>query len=102
MHIQTFWVLLIFTFEAACNNRTETGIHQENKKDSAISREDLVADTTILVKGSVDKEDTSGNDFFQDALKSVKANFRRINSITSWTFIAIKDIDISEGGEVKL
>ncbi|WP_083997462.1 hypothetical protein [Chryseobacterium angstadtii] len=65
-----------------------------------ISLHFLPADT-IKIKESFNTEDIAVNEFLTDRLKPIRANFKRINSITKWSSVKKKDIEgeSAEGGE---
>ncbi|MCC6289144.1 MAG: hypothetical protein IT249_14785 [Chitinophagaceae bacterium] len=101
MHIKTFCYILIFAFSAACSNGAENGIHQKNNSIVNTNRDSINIDTAMLLKAGIKENDTSANDFLRDSLKPVRANFKRISSITNWNAIDTKDMDAGEGGEAK-
>lgn len=73
--------------KAAAKNETVVSIADSFKKD------------TFLLKETTEVEDTSSTGL-SPALLPVKANFKRINSIVTWTKIVKKDLEGSaEGGE---
>ncbi|MGG5210264.1 hypothetical protein ACQWU4_15180 [Chryseobacterium sp. MIQD13] len=56
---------------------------------------------TIKIKESFNENDLPVNEFLTDRLKPIRANFKRINSITKWTSVKKRDIEgeSAEGGE---
>jgi len=58
-----------------------------------------LAKDTIL-RETYNEDDIVVNEYLNDRLKSIRKNFRRINSITNWTSIIKKDLwETTEGGE---
>ena len=57
---------------------------------------------TVELKESFNQEDEPFNEYFTEKLKPLRANFKRINSITNWTNKENKEISASgDGGEAK-
>lgn len=57
---------------------------------------------TIQLKESFNEEDLPVNEYLAERLKPIRKNFKRINSISNWTFIDTKELwSSSEGGEAK-
>jgi hypothetical protein len=80
------------------NKKTDT---VKNKKPANHLIDSLQTDTTILVT-TLNKEDTTSNEYLADTLKPIRANFKRINSITQWDSITTKELwETGEGGEAK-
>lgn len=53
-----------------------------------------------LLKVTVNQEDIASNEYLADRLKPIRANFKRINSITKWTSVVRKDLwQTTEGGD---
>jgi hypothetical protein len=56
----------------------------------------------VLLRETFQEDDAIVNEYLSDVLEPIRVNFKRINSIPSWTSIVTKDIWIStEGGEAK-
>jgi hypothetical protein len=64
-------------------------------------RSNILYGDTIMIKESFNDEDVVPNEYIKDRLDPIRANFKRINSITKWTRIKQKDIEgvSAEGGE---
>ena len=57
---------------------------------------------TVELKETFNQEDLPVNEYLTERLKPIRANFKRINSITNWTTIDKKDLwETTEGGEAK-
>lgn len=56
---------------------------------------------TVEPKESVNEEDLPVNEYLIDRLKPIRANFKRINSITKWTAVDTVLLESSEGGIAK-
>jgi hypothetical protein len=98
--INTFYLLPLLFFGFI-------GCTSANKKNNTITNIDpvkhsvdsLYSDTTILV-ATLNKEDTAVNEYLTDILKPIRANFKRINSITRWDSTNKKELwESLEGGE---
>ena len=64
-------------------------------------KENLQPDT-VKLKETFNEEDLPENEYMADRLKPIRANFKRINSITNWTSIDTEESSEStEGGEAK-
>ncbi|MFT3949504.1 MAG: hypothetical protein QM763_21250 [Agriterribacter sp.] len=96
MHIKTFCYILIFAFSAACSNGAVSSIHQNDNGFVKVDKDSVETDTV-----STNENDFPANDFLRDTLESIRANFKRISSITNWNTIDTKDMDAGEGGEAK-
>lgn len=78
----------------SCNTGTPVTITPVSTKTNT-----AVHDTTIL-EASFQQADTFNNDYLAAQLAPIRANFKRINSISQWTSTSIKDLEEStEGGE---
>jgi hypothetical protein len=73
----------------------EIGKHQLHASLQVISSD------TVKIKESFMENDIAVNEYLTDRLKPIRANFKRINSITQWSSIKKKDIEgeSAEGGE---
>lgn len=57
---------------------------------------------TVELKETFNEEDIPENEYLTDRLKLIRANFKRINSITNWTSIDTEELSEStEGGKAK-
>lgn len=74
---------------------TETGNRQLSTSLQVIPSD------TIKIKESFRENDIVVNEYLTDRLKPIRANFKRINSITKWSSITKRDIEgeSTEGGE---
>ncbi|MEI3791979.1 MULTISPECIES: hypothetical protein [unclassified Chryseobacterium] len=61
----------------------------------------VISSDTVKIKESFRENDIAVNEYLTDRLKPIRANFKRINSITQWSSIKKKDIEgeSAEGGE---
>ena len=61
---------------------------------------DTVAFDTVALQETFQDEDTAYNEYLADRLRPIRINFKRINSISSWTSTDERTIrESSEGGE---
>lgn len=68
----------------------------------ALSPKDRLLKDTIHIRETFNKEDLPVNDYLTERLKSIRTNFKRINSIANWTSIISEDIwESTEGGVAK-
>lgn len=99
IYILTF---LLFTScrQSDSNETNETISNMINTNNNVIKADNFESDTTELEE-SFSNEDFSTNKELIDRLKPIKANFKKINTITKWTSIdtlSLEDESI-EGGE---
>lgn len=93
IYILTF--LLLTSCGQSNSEQTTTSVSDTNA--TGISHSD-----TIELRESFNEEDIPANDYLTDRLKQIRANFKRINSITNWTSINTEELSEStEGGEAK-
>ena len=93
IYILTF--LLLTSCGQSNSEQTTTSVSDTNA--TGISHSD-----TIELRESFNEEDIPANDYLTDRLKQIRANFKRINSITNWTSIDTEELSEStEGGEAK-
>jgi len=65
-------------------------------------RTDRLQRDIFEMKETFNQEDIPVNKYLTDKLKPIRANFKRINSITNWTSIDTEELSEStEGGEAK-
>lgn len=98
MNCKILFFIPALVFASACGGGAESGAHQ--KDTTGTGRDSLHRDITAL-KESFNEEDIPGSEFLRDTLQAVRANVKRINSITNWTSVDTKDIETGEGAEVK-
>lgn len=92
------FVALLFISCGTDNSKKETAI-TSNK--ISVKMDSLQPDTVTL-KETFNQDDLPVNEQLTERLKPIRANFKRINSITNWTTIKVKDIwETTEGGEAK-
>lgn len=71
--------------------------------DTITANNNLVTTDTVELKETFNEEDLPVNEYLTDRLKPIRANFKRINSITNWTSIETEELSEStEGGEAKI
>jgi hypothetical protein len=100
MNSTYFIIVLLIFFSLGCD---------DNKNGPAIKSDDSItvsADTTqnrkIILKESNDEEDLPTNEYLSETLLPIRANFKRINSISNWSSIEERELWAStEGGEAK-
>lgn len=97
---QTIYILT-FLFLIGCG-QSKSQQNPVTLKDTTTIKDNSVPIDTLALKESFNEEDLSVNEYLTDRLKPIKANFKRINSITNWALIDTKDLtESSEGGEAK-
>lgn len=85
--------LLILLF-VSCGKTTKEEV--QKNKDSAFVKSDRFYE----LKETFSQEDVPVNEYFSDLLKPIRANFKRINSITDWTSVDTEELwETTEGGE---
>lgn len=58
------------------------------------------SDRFYVLKETFNEEDVPVNEYLSDLLKPIRANFKRINSITTWTSVDTEELwETTEGGE---
>jgi hypothetical protein len=71
-------------------------------RTKTISKVDSLQRDTVELKETFDQEDLPVNDYLTEKLQPIRDNFKRINSIASWTANKTKDIwETPEGGIAK-
>jgi len=97
----TYCILTLLTFlgvGCGTDNKKETQI----KTVSTSVRTDSLQRDIFEMKETFNQEDIPVNKYLTDKLKPIRANFKRINSITNWTSIDTEELSEStEGGEAK-
>ena len=92
----TLLTALIFSCGTDKNKVTET-----KTELYSVSVDSLQPDT-IQLRETFNEEDLLVNEYLTERLKPIRANFKRINSITNWTNIDTKELwETTEGGEAK-
>jgi len=90
---QTIYILTIFLL---------TSCGQQKNEQTTTTKNTVVTTDTIELKETFNEEDLPVNEYLTDRLKPIRANFKRINSITNWTSIDTEELSEStEGGEAK-
>lgn len=85
--------LLILLF-VSCGKTTKEEV--QKNKDSAFVKSDRFYE----LKETFNQEDVPVNEYLTDLLKPIRTNFKRINSITDWSFIGTEELwETTEGGE---
>jgi|SRR5690554_3757895 len=91
--LQYVYFSLIFLF-VSCGKTTKEEV--QTNKDSAFVKSDRFYE----LKETFNQEDVPVNEYLTDLLKPIRTNFKRINSITDWTFIGTEELwETTEGGE---
>lgn len=83
-------------------SRCKTGIHNEpdQQSDTTFIATNRIPVDTIIPDEILNNEIVQENTISPDLLKSIRANFKRINLITSWTTVDTTELyDSTEGGE---
>lgn len=98
--------LLIFTTVIIIGCGTGNTNKKKIVADTTAAKVAVIADSlqhdTIALNETFNQEDLPINEYLTDRLKPIRANFKRINSITNWTTVKTKDIwESTEGGEAK-
>lgn len=93
--------LCIFALAACQNsshnndNNNQTEITRENTRQKLPEEKD-----TIRIKESFSQENLVITDYLANELVPIRENFKRINSISNWTFIDTKELwQTTEGGQ---
>lgn len=82
-------------FKDTTQHEIKTNLKKELSPKSAID--------SIVLKETFNKEDEVNNEYLTKQLKPIRANFKRINSISKWTSTEVKDIwQTTEGGHATL
>ncbi len=93
---KTGWLLCMAILFSCNSNKKSTS---EVKNEPAVSVTDSLPKDTFLLKETSGMEDTARAGLLAGVLP-IKANFKRINSISNWTNIVKKDMEgSSEGGD---
>lgn len=75
-------------------------MHAEEYTVRAVWEMSIHSDTA-KIKKKFNEKDIESNEYLKDRLKSIRSNFKRINSIKKWTTVQKRDIEgeSAEGGE---
>lgn len=101
----TYYVLTFATiFFIGCG--TDNTKKKETTPDTTATKKVIKVDClqldTTESKKIFNQLDLQVNEYLTERLKPIRANFKRINSISNWTTIKTKDIlETTEGGEAK-
>jgi hypothetical protein len=88
-------VLNVFFVSCSLGNQESTSI----KTETAIATTDSVRDKYVSQKESTATEDLPANEYMAEQLKHIRANFRKINSISDWSTVETKELwESTEGG----
>ncbi len=93
---QTIYILTFFLLTSCGQQKTEqtiTTVSDTTTKNNAVTTD------TIELKETFSEEDLPVNEYLTNRLKPIRANFKRINSITNWTSIDTKELSESTEGE---
>jgi hypothetical protein len=83
---------------------TDSGIKKETASDTTTTKVkvDSLKRDTVELKETFNEEDLPVNEYLTERLKPIRANFKRINSITNWTTVNETDLwETTEGGKAK-
>ncbi len=102
---QKFYILTLATvFSISCGTDNKSKI--ETKTDTTTTKTVIKADSLkrdkVELKETFNQEDLPVNEYLTEKLNPIRTNFKRINSIASWTTIKTNDIwETTEGGKAK-
>lgn len=72
------------------------------QEPSTFLQSDTMLMDSIQLPETFNKEDSPANDYLSEQLKPIRKNFKRINSIATWTVVDSRELSGStEGGEAK-
>ena len=98
---QIYYVLTfssLFFISCGAHDRNQTNID----KALATMQSDSLKQDTAQLKEAFNEEDVAVNEYLTDGLKSIRTNFKRINSISNWTSVETQELSEStEGGAAK-
>lgn len=99
-HILTF--AIVFFIGCGTDVKNKNGTSSGTTVTTTTVKIDSVQPDTIELKETFIQEDLPVNEYLTERLKPIRANFKRINSISNWTSIKTNDIwETTEGGEAK-
>lgn len=95
----TYHILfLLLVLSLGCE--TKKSVAKSIQEQQAKVMVDTLRRDTIVLKESFNEVDPIENEYLTEKLNPIRANFKRINSITDWTNIGKKDLwETTEGGE---
>lgn len=92
-------LLIFLSIGCGTDNKKDT---QTNTVSTSVLADSLQRDI-FEMKETFNQEDIPVNEYLTYRLKPIRANFKRINSITNWTSIVTEELSEStEGGEAKI
>ncbi len=96
----TFGAVIFIGCGTDTNNKNE--IASDTTVTTTTVKLDSLQPDTVQLEETFNQEDLPINEYLTERLKPIRANFKRINSISDWTTIKTKDIwETTEGGEAK-
>lgn len=96
-YILSFSILLFIGCGVDNNNLVST-----DSSTKSTSKTDSLQRDTFQLRETFNQEDLPVNEYLMEELIPIRANFKRVNSISDWTNIKTKDIwETTEGGEAK-
>ena len=94
--LQYIYYSLIFLASLFVSCGTNKKREVQTNKASAFVK----SDRFYVLKETFNQEDVPVNEYLSDILKPIRANFKRINSITTWTSVDTEGLwETTEGGE---
>jgi hypothetical protein len=97
----TYCILTLLTFLSVGCGTDNKKQNQTNTVSTSVRTDSLQRDI-FEMKETFNQEDIPVNEYLTDRLKPIRANFKRINSITNWASIDTEELSEStEGGEAK-
>lgn len=99
MKLVLYMPILLNVFFVSCSS----GNQESNiKNETAIATADSVSDEYDSLKESTATEDIPANEYMAERLKPSRANFKKINSISNWRSVEVKELrETTEGGEAR-
>lgn len=101
----TFGIITLFPvlfIGCVTDSENEKAASSHKTSIAAMIKVDSVQRDTVELKETFNEEDLPVNEYLIERLKPIRANFKRINSISNWTTINTKNIwETTEGGEAK-
>ena len=97
---QTIYILTFLLLSSCGQSKSEQ--KTTTVSDTTTTNKKAFITDTVVLKEVYNEEDLPVNEYLTDRLKPIRANFKRINSITNWTSIDTEELSEStEGGEAK-
>ena len=98
MKLTNISLTIISLLFVGCNSTQQKDTNLN--KPSANTEVDTLHIDKVALKETFQQEDTAYNEYLADRLKPIRENFRRINSIATWTSTEQKELNEStEGGQ---